>query len=43
MPNAGDYRNYRDMNDAERVGQLKRDAAYNNRWAVPDHQADLDR
>jgi len=34
---------YRDMDDAERAAQLKRDAAYNNRWAVPDHQADLDR
>lgn len=34
---------YRDMNDDARAAQLQRDAAYNNRWAVPDHQADLDR
>ena len=34
---------YRDMDDAGRAEQLKRDAAYNNRWAVPDHQADLDK
>ncbi|CAN0364179.1 unnamed protein product [Discosporangium mesarthrocarpum] len=31
------------MNDDARAAQLQRDAAYNNRWAVPDHQADLDR
>ncbi|MGB0630984.1 MAG: alpha/beta hydrolase [Alphaproteobacteria bacterium] len=34
---------YRDMDDTERAAQLQRDAAYNNRWAVPGHQADLDR
>ena len=34
---------YPDMDDAARAAQLKRDAAYNNRWAVPDHQADLDK
>lgn len=34
---------YRDMDDGARADQLRRDAAYNNRWAVPDHQADLDR
>lgn len=34
---------YRDMDDDARAAQLQRDAAYNNRWAVPDHQADLDR
>lgn len=34
---------YRDMDDDARAAQLRRDAAYNNRWAVPDHQADLDR
>lgn len=34
---------YRDMDDAARAAQLQRDAAYNNRWAVPGHQADLDR
>lgn len=33
---------YPDMDDAERAAQLKRDAAYNNRWAVPGHMADLD-
>lgn len=33
---------YRDMDDGARAAQLKCDAAYNNRWAVPDHQADLD-
>lgn len=34
---------YNDLNDDERAAQLKRDAAYNNRWAVPGHMADLDR
>lgn len=34
---------YRDMDDVARAAQLQRDAAYNNRWAVPDHQDDLDR
>ena len=34
---------YRDMDDGARADQLKCDAAYNNRWAVPNHQADLDR
>ena len=34
---------YRDMGDAARAEQLLRDAAYNNRWAVPGHMADLDR
>ena len=34
---------YRAMDDDARDAQLKRDAAYNNRWAVPDHQGDLDR
>ncbi|CAN0479748.1 unnamed protein product [Laminaria digitata] len=34
---------YRALDDEARAAQLKRDAAYNNRWAVPDHQADLDR
>ena len=33
---------YGDMDDDERAAQLQRDAAYNNRWAVPDHMADLD-
>jgi len=34
---------YRDMDDTARAEQLLRDAAYNNRWAVPGHMADLDR
>ena len=34
---------YDDMDDDERAEQLRRDAAYNNRWAVPDHMDDLDR
>jgi len=34
---------YRDMGDTARAEQLLRDAAYNNRWAVPGHMADLDR
>lgn len=34
---------YRDMDNDARASQLQHDAAYNNRWAVPDHQADLDR
>lgn len=34
---------YDDMDDDARAAQLKRDAAYNNRWAVPDHMKDLDR
>lgn len=34
---------YNEMDDAARGDQLRRDAAYNNRWAVPDHMADLDR
>jgi arylformamidase len=33
---------YNDMDDDARDAQLKRDAAYNNRWAVPGHMADLD-
>ena len=33
---------YRDMDDRARAKQLQRDAAYNNRWAVPAHQTDLD-
>ena len=34
---------YIEMDNDARAAQLKRDAAYNNRWAVPDHMADLDR
>ena len=33
---------YNEMDDSARADQLKRDAAYNNRWAVPGHMADLD-
>ena len=33
----------RDMGDDARAVKIQRDAAYNNRWAVPNHQADLDR
>ena len=41
--NTNDMFAYRDMGDDARAEQLQRDAAYNNRWAVPNHQADLDR
>lgn len=34
---------YPDMDDTARAEQLLRDAAYNNRWAVPGHMADLER
>jgi arylformamidase len=34
---------YDDLDDGARAEQLRRDAAYNNRWAVLDHMADLDR
>ena len=34
---------YHDLDPDARAEQLRRDAAYNNRWAVPDHMADLDR
>ncbi|NKB19259.1 MAG: alpha/beta hydrolase fold domain-containing protein [Alphaproteobacteria bacterium] len=34
---------YDTMEDQARLAQLKRDAAYNNRWAVPGYMADLDR
>ncbi len=33
---------YSDMDDNARGEQLMRDASYNNRWAVPNHMADLD-
>lgn len=33
---------YNEMDDGARAEQLKRDASYNNRWAVPGHMADLD-
>ena len=34
---------YPALDDSARIAQLRRDAAYNNRWAVPGHMADLDR
>jgi arylformamidase len=34
---------YDALDDTARMAQLKRDAAYNNRWAVPDHMPDLER
>ena len=34
---------YSELDDDARGEQLMRDASYNNRWAVPDHMADLDR
>ena len=32
---------YIEMDNDARAAQVKREAAYNNRWAVPDYMADL--